>query len=147
MEIFAFGGPLALIAFSGALLLMVPLALAAHLPRAQPLIRPLAVIGVAAAGYTLANAAAYLWQWDFWRRSAEVRSFEPVGSKGELVATMLIPVWPYAAAALGLAMAVIYGVIACKPRLLITRLGPGRRTAAGTGRLARERARVARFDE
>lgn len=147
MDTLEFGGPLTWLAFPAALLLLVPLALAAHFHRAQPLIRPLAVIGFAAAGYTLANAVAYLWGWDFWRSSAEVLTFEPAGSKGELVATLLIPIWPYAATAFALVLLTIYGVIACKPRLLTARLGPGRTSAQGAGRLARERARVARFDE
>ncbi len=147
MDMLAFGGPLAWFAFPAALLLLVPLVLAAHFRRAQPLIRPLAVIGLAAAGYTLANAVAHLWGWDFWHSSAEVLAFEPAGSKGELAATLLIPIWPYAATVFGLVSLTIYGAIACKPRFLTARLGPGRTTAQGPGRLARERARVARFDE
>lgn len=143
----AFGGAAAWIAFPAALLLLVPLALAAHMRAANPLVRPVAVAGAAAAGYTLANAVAYLRGWDFWQSSAEVLAFEPAGSKGELVATLLIPVWPYAASALGLVLLIGYGVVVCRPQLLITRLASGRRPPPGPGRLARERARVARFDE
>lgn len=147
MEILDGGGSLAWLAFVGALLLLAPLALAAHIRWAQPLVRPVALVGVAASGYTLTNAVAYLRHWDFLRTSAEVRSFDPAGSKGELVATLLIPFWPYAATLFALVLLLIYAVIACKPRLLIQCLGPGRRTPDGPGRLARERARVARFDE
>lgn len=147
MDTLEFGGPLAWLAFPAALLLLVPLALAAHIRRARLLVRPLAVIGVAASGYTLANGVSYLWGWDFWRSSAEVLAFEPAGSKGELVATLLIPAWPYAAAIIGLVLVVVYGVVACRPRLLIARLESGRSPPMGRGRLARERERVARFDE
>jgi hypothetical protein len=147
MEMFAFGGPLAWLAFLLALLLVPPLVLAAHVRAANLLVRPLAIVGVAAAGYTLANALAYLRDWDFWRSSAEVLSFDPAGSKGELAATLLIPVWPYAATAFGMVLVIAYSVIACRPRLLIARLASDRRPPSGPGRLARERARVAHFDE
>jgi hypothetical protein len=147
MGILAFGGPLAWVSFLGALLLLPLLALAAHSRHLSALVWPLALLGLVAAGHTLANAVVYLLEWDFLRTYAEVRSFEPAGSKGELVATLLIPAWPYAAALFGLVLVLVYGVAACRPRWLIARLGPGRRPPAGPGRLARERARVARFDE
>ncbi len=131
-------------AFIGALFLLAPAALAARVQRLRVLIRPVALTGLVCAIATSAHALARLQRWDIMRSYGELVAAGSTETNPGLLAAMLIPLWPYAAVAVGTVLMVLYALILWRKRWLIAFMTPKR---PQPGRVARERARVARFDE
>lgn len=135
--------PLAWLAFAATVALPLLLACSARIPRLRCGLRPLAVLALVSAIYTAANAVMRLPGWDPGLVHARL-SAAGGESNPDLIAQMAIPLWPYAATALGVVLALLNGWIVWRPAAMVAFMHPVR---PASDRIARERARVARFDE
>ncbi|MEX1081917.1 MAG: hypothetical protein WEC99_07865 [Halofilum sp. (in: g-proteobacteria)] len=138
-----FGGPLAWAAFLASVFLLALIAIAATHARFRCIVRPLAAVGLSASGYTLANGVAYLRAWDAGAMYATALGSDAGRSQAENLGALVIPYWPYGAVFVGTAISLAYLVIAWRTRRFIELMTP----TPNSDRLARECARVARFDE